>query len=675
MTHRWNWKTWLATFSSLALAFGPASVYANPTGANIIHGDVTINTDTPNTTVIQQSSDKSIINWQSFSIDENETTRFEQPSSSSVSLNRVTGGDVSHILGQLQSNGTILLLNPNGIIFGQNSRVDVNGIVATTSEIQNDDFLVDNLNFGRAGFALNEASVENYGTITAAENGLVALVAPRVNNDGTITARLGRVTLAAGEKYTVDLYGDQLVSLSVEDGQLSQALAENSGNIEAAGGRVAITANQAANTLDNIVNMTGYIQANTVDTQNGRIVLSSGNGRTNVNGTLIAEGAETNQSGGVVDILGQRIGVYENTNISVDGSTQAGDIHIGGNYQGQGPLPNAQRTLVTAGAQISADTTDNGNGGNVIVWADEITGFAANITARGGANGGDGGFVEVSGKESLVFNGGVDTSAAQGQQGMLLLDPTDIVILDGAGPGADDAEVSDGSILEADGGAVTFNIAEQTLEGLSAATDITLQATNDITLNDLTDNTLSLATQGNVIIQADNDGDGSGSFSMDAGDTIITDGANLIISGETVTIGAIDTSSSLNGNVTIAGNSGVTLNDTITTNDGNLILNGDTTLAADSGFNASGGNGTLILSNDMTGDFAFTIDAGSSGNLNMKGFDIDTLTITAANQISLDGTIETDAAISFANAAAINLLGDTTIRSDDGGTKGKHYIW
>ena len=183
----------------------PLRAGANPQGGVVVEGSATITQTSATRLDIIQSSDRAVLDWQSFSIANNEHTHFQQPSSGSISLNRVTGGDPSHIFGQLTSNGQIFLINPNGILFGPGSRVDVAGLLATTSNITNSDFMAGRFEFSAP--VNTNAGIVNFGEITVEEGGLVALVAPWVENSGIITARLGSVSLVSGNNYTLDLRG------------------------------------------------------------------------------------------------------------------------------------------------------------------------------------------------------------------------------------------------------------------------------------------------------------------------------------------------------------------------------------------------------------------------------------------------------------------------------------
>lgn len=182
---------WIA--AAIATIVAPVAE-ANPLGSSVAAGSATVTGEGTASVTVNQSTDKAIVNWNTFDIGVGEATRFVQPGADSVTLNRVTGGlGTSTIDGALSANGNIFLINPDGILFGSESVVDVGGLVATTGDIADDDFMAGRYVFGSPGAA--DASVVNAGTITAASGGFAALVAPGVRNSGTISARLGQVGL------------------------------------------------------------------------------------------------------------------------------------------------------------------------------------------------------------------------------------------------------------------------------------------------------------------------------------------------------------------------------------------------------------------------------------------------------------------------------------------------
>ncbi|MDP2170848.1 MAG: filamentous hemagglutinin N-terminal domain-containing protein [Rhodocyclaceae bacterium] len=278
---------------SLMMAFG-ANVFALPVDGVVTAGGASFSS-TANSTTITQSSQNVAINWQSFSIGAGEAVQFIQPNSSSVALNRVLGADPSNIFGSLSANGKVFLVNPNGILFGHGSQVNVGGLVASTLNMTDSDFMAGNYNFSGTG-----GTVLNQGTINA-DGGYVALLGANVGNDGTIVARLGTVTLAAGNAITLDVAGDGLLNVTVNQGAVN-ALIQNGGLIQADGGRVLLTAQAAGDLLQTVVNNTGVIQAQTIENRNGTIMLMGDmqSGTVNVGGTLDAS-APNGGNGGFIE--------------------------------------------------------------------------------------------------------------------------------------------------------------------------------------------------------------------------------------------------------------------------------------------------------------------------------------------------------------------------------------
>ncbi len=426
----------LATASVLALSTG---VQALPTGSQIVNGNVSMTTQGSTLTVT--NTPNSIINWQGFSIAAGETTRFVQQSTTSTVLNRVVGVDPSSIMGTLQSNGRIFLVNPNGIIFGQGSRVDAAGLVASSLNMSDTDFMGGRYLFNAGPSA---GAVKNQGEITTTNGGHVWLIAPNVENSGIITSPGGTVTLAAGQSVHVVDPNKPEVAVVVS-APTDQAI--NLGSMVAQGGRIAmygaivgqkgtVNANSATRGENGKIYFKSTkgttIGAGSVTTANGpdggSIIAQTESGDTMVSGNISASG--TDGRGGTIQLLGQRVGLIDNANIDASGTTGGGTILIGGDYQGKNPdIQNAQATYVGKDTIITADSLFKGDGGKVIVWADNTTRAFGSISARGGFGGGNGGFVETSGKNFLDVNGiKVNTLAAEGNAGNWLLDPTNIFI-------------------------------------------------------------------------------------------------------------------------------------------------------------------------------------------------------------------------------------------------------
>ncbi len=451
-------RTALSGMIALSILGVISRAEANPQGGAVVGGDATISQTAPNQVTINQATNRAIINWQSFGIGAGEHTQFVQPSSASIALNRVLGGSRSDILGRLSANGQVWLVNPSGVFFGPNAVIDVAGLLATTHNIKNEDFMA-----GRYVFQSDTQPagiIENQGLITAKDAGLVAFVAAGVVNHGIITARLGEVTLAAGNAFTIDFTGRQLINLAMDrkvtqqvlgnDGNPLPSLVHNDGKIFADGGRIQLTATAAKGIVDKVVNVGGIVQARSVEQRNGEIILSGGDsGIVEVTGTLDASGRGPGQTGGNVLVLGEKIGLLAGARIDVSGAAGGGDVLVGGEFRGgnatdaeyaefairptrKPPVPNASVVYVDRNAVITADATDAGKGGKVVVWADGTTRMLGSISAQGGANGGDGGFIETS-AHYLDVNGAQATAAApRGRVGNWLLDPWDLYIVGGA---------------------------------------------------------------------------------------------------------------------------------------------------------------------------------------------------------------------------------------------------
>ena len=668
--------------------------FANPEGGRVVAGSATIQQTTAGRLDVLQNSHKAIIDWRGFSIQNGEHTHFQQPNTSSMTLNRVTGGQSSVIHGNLSANGNVFLLNPNGVLFGKNSKVNVGGLIATTSQIDNDDFMAGSFSFDKGSDKLS-AAVINRGQIKVTDGGTVVLAASSVSNEGLINARLGQVVLAGTESFTLDFNGDGLLQFNLgEKTQLDSSAKQtenvpvtNSGIVMADGGVVQMTTHVANTVVDHVINMEGVIQARAVDVQGGTIILSGGeSGIVAVSGTLDVSGAAPGQTGGVVKVLGDKVGLFDGTEIDASGDAGGGTVLVGGNYQGKGQEPKARRTIVAENTMINADALTDGDGGTVVLWSDEITAFSGEISAKAGLNGGDGGLVEVSGKQELIFRGQVDLNSAHGLNGSLLLDPLNIVI--SSQPELNnDNELNDNQILAGDSPGTSFTISEQTVETLSADANIILEATNDITISNLSDDILAFqSTTGSVTFSADADNDGNGTFSLSdielqtQGGNLTVNAANIVELGnssEIITNGGdislissdlfdmrflfLDSSSSdVGGNINVQASS-------------NVVLTGRG-LNIDSSGSSQGGNVSLTSNTGFVdiGRVDASSAAGIGGQINLNALgDISTgsLTsrgVTAGGDVTLfsaTGNIDTDFAIEFPPLNPIN----TSAASGPGG--------
>ncbi|RXZ39031.1 filamentous hemagglutinin N-terminal domain-containing protein [Oxalobacteraceae bacterium CAVE-383] len=509
---------------------GIRTASANPSGATVVNGQVTFSWQGNVFTIT--NSPNAIINWDSFSIAPGEMTRFLQQSSNSAVLNRITGQSPSQILGALQSNGRVFLINPNGIIFGAGAQVNVPGLVASTLNMTNADFLAGKNNFTAGNVAGN---VTNQGTITTPSGGQVFLIAPNVTNTGIITSPEGEVLLAAG--HSVQLADSTNPSLHVVvSSPTDQAI--NLGQVIAQGGKIGI--------YGALVNQRGAVNANSaVVGENGKIVLRA-------SGTTLLEAGSTTTAtsidgGGEVQALGQQVGLTGNAQVDASGQNGGGTVLIGGDYQGKNPdVMNAQQVYIDPNASIFADAIVRGNGGKVIVWSDQATRAYGTISARGGAQSGNGGFVETSGHYLDIAGLRVKAGAANGKAGEWLLDPLNISVSDNNDP-ASLITVSTFAFNpdQMDPNATSFITASQISH---TDTNVTLQARNNIdfdTAISITGNfglsaqagnninvNASIATNGGALLLSANDNgggtaSGSGRVNLNNGSTLATNGGLL----------------------------------------------------------------------------------------------------------------------------------------------------
>lgn len=337
---QWTQKLTIMVF--LAMALGGTAVQAMPSGADIRSGQGSISQDGKNMTV-QQNSQRMAIDWTKFDIAKDETVRYAQPDRNAISLNRVTGGQQSVIAGNLNANGNVVLVNPNGVVFTKNSSVDVGGLVASTARLN--DEAMKNFSNGKDSLGLSldkdsTASVINEGQIKA-QGGLVALHAANVENKGTITNEGGTLAMAAAKNLTLSAADDDKLNFTV-DGELAKSQALNSGSLKAAGGYVVMTAKSAGDVLSTVVNNTGTIEAKTLrKNEKGQILLDGGDkGQVEVSGTLDASGTEDGQSAGSIKVIGEKTIVHDGTNLLARGAIDGGKIETSGDVLNLGDTLN-----------------------------------------------------------------------------------------------------------------------------------------------------------------------------------------------------------------------------------------------------------------------------------------------------------------------------------------------
>ncbi|NEN88744.1 MAG: CHAT domain-containing protein [Okeania sp. SIO3H1] len=545
--------------------------------------------------------------FQKFGLDAGQIANFLSNPQIQNILGRVVGGEASVINGLIQvtgGNSNLFLMNPAGILFGPGAQLNVPAnFTATTANgiqfgeewfnaegINNYQALIGNptafaFTMGQPGSLINAGNLE----VNPGQN--LALLAGSIVNTGQLAASGGQVTLTAvpGQKVVkISQTGHILgITITVPDAEVRQAEDWRQ---------------PIFNLYDLLAEAGGGDELGVVIGANGTIQLTDPNVTIpNDAGTAIASGDVdvSGETGGTVGVFGDKVGVV-GAEIDASGTNGGGNVLIGGDYKGQGTVPNATQTFVGSDSTIRADALSSGDGGRTIVWADETTEFYGNLTARGGFNLGNGGFTEVSGKENLIFQGTADLSAMNGNVGTLLLDPRNILI--STAPNSPDEVSSElPNIFQnqfSDQEQITIN--SSTLEGITAA--ITLEATNDITIEDGLSLNFAQSTN-SITFRADADGQAGGDFSMDQSQSITAPGRSIEISGANVRTGNIDTSTN-NIETEVAGGA-ITLtatNGTVTArqldssatlgNGGNVSLNSIGDLEFESINTQGGANGT-----------------------------------------------------------------------------------
>ena len=536
------------------------------------------------TTSINQTTQKASINWQTFSIAKNETVTFNQPNTSSITLNRVIGNESSIIDGALNATGKIFLLNSNGILFTKGSSVNTSGLIASTLNLSDEDFNNDHFVFQSNG---TSGSVVNMGTITIANNGYAALLGQEVSNQGVIIATKGTVALASGDKITLNFNGDSLLNVTIDEGTLN-ALVENKNAIYADGGKVILTAKAANDLLSSQVNNTGLIQAQTLEDLKGEITLYAHGGTTSVDGTLDAS-APTFGDGGFIETSGDKVTLADSTNITTkatlgksgtwlidpDGFTIAA---YGGDITGSTLSLELANTSVSIRSTQGSSNDGDINVNDVITWNNPTT-------------------LTLNATHDININKSISPTSAQGS--ISLYAGNDILF--------NTALVLGYSTLTANAGRNLSVSAPLSWEG-----SVTLNALNNLELDDiLTGTSGTLFLNGNTIAINKNLSLGISALVATATNDLILN-APLSWSGSQ-NVSLTSTAGNLNLYGTIIGTNG-TLN--LTSTIGDVEMDGLVLLGATTTNVTAGDDINLNASLSWSGDTIATLRAGNYININ-----------------------------------------------------------
>ncbi|BAP87656.1 filamentous haemagglutinin family outer membrane protein [Burkholderiales bacterium GJ-E10] len=555
---------------------------------------------------ITQATQNAAINWQSFNIGSNQSVTFVQPNASAVALNRVLGPDPSNIWGTLDANGKVFLINPNGILFGKGASINVGGLVASTLGLSDRDFLAGNYRFSGA----SAAAVQNQGSITA-DGGYVALLGANVSNQGVIAARLGTVALAGGNAVTLDVAGDGLLSVAVDQGAV-HALVQNGGLIQADGGTVLLTTQAAGNLLSTAVNDSGIIEAQTVESHNGTIRLLGDmqSGTVTVSGLLDAS-APNGGNGGNIETSAAMLDISPTVAI-----TTAAPSGTAGTWL----LDPYNVTISTAADSNTSAFTATASGANINTTTLQNALATTSVTVTTGSSGTENGDITVSAPISWSANTNLTLAAA----GSIYLNAG----IANSGGGSIEAKAA-GNIIQAGVGITTQggNVVYWANDAGNGGY-VELQSGSSITTNG-----------GGLWIGG---GSGTAQWTPYAGASAITVGNGYAVGNATLTASG---STNFESGVIVAGpNSGaptVSL-DTISSGstDGSISINGATPATAISGDNVQGV--TIYGANVSSGRGTLTINgqgsttAGSPGPVQAIEFGNSTLSSTSG-AISLTG--------------------------------------
>ncbi|MDA8050113.1 MAG: filamentous hemagglutinin N-terminal domain-containing protein [Rhodospirillales bacterium] len=605
-------STALSAFAGIAPACAQSPL-ATPTGGTVVAGAARIG-QAPGQTTITQATPRAAINWQGFDVGSRATVTFNQPSAQAVTLNRVLAPDPSTIAGRITANGSIVLVNPDGVMFAHGSEVNTAGLVVSAAGITNRNFMAGRMVFNQPGNP--NARISNRGSITIAGEGLAALVAPEVANSGVIAAKLGSVVLAGARTATLDLYGDGLVSIDVtgavrsvptgSGGKAATALVTNTGTLIAQGGTVMLTAVAVDGLIRNLVDARGTISADgTPGAPAGTILVQGIGGSIRIAGTLSASGDGSGGTGGAIglDATGS-VAVAKTARLDVSGPASGGLVAVGttlARARGGPGTPaglTATNVRIAQGATIDADATASGPGGRITVLSTATTSDHGAISARGGAAGGNGGFAEVSGHD-LTLDGSVDTSAPLGTMGSILLDPYNLQIV---ALGTSNGDVSGSGVAYGAGNITpgsTDTVSAIALGALFAGT-VTVQAINNLEVSVNLSTNPTLTTQ-SLILQAGN------SLIVDPGVTISASG-NLEMDAASSNIPGFNPNGALimNGVITAGGNISLGAGSFGMFVDGPVSTNpstGSVTLTSGGAITEGGG---AILADVLTGSSAGT---------------------------------------------------------------------
>ncbi|MDH6250147.1 filamentous hemagglutinin family protein [Polynucleobacter sphagniphilus] len=652
---------------------------ALPTNGKVVAGSASIS-QTTDTMTINQSTQRAVINWDSFNIGKNASVNINTPGANSATLNRVTGTSASQIDGALKSNGQIVLVNQNGVVFGRGAQVDAAAVTASTMNIADKDFMDGKSTYNGNG----TGKIINKGSIQANEpDGFIALLAPEVENQGYVLARAGgSIAMAAGDQVTLNFQGNHsLVGVTVDKATL-KALIVNKRVVETNGGLIVLAAGAANQLMSSVVKNTGKISASSMVNNGGVIELVANN--VTQAGTVEANSSAANGKGGQVNLVANDIKITKKSSTTATGTAGGGQVNVGlaqtqasGGTQVNAQTPSAntaqQNQAVVAsnaaqaanakqmanavtvkqGAVIDVSATQNGNAGSIAIWSQVKTTVAGTLKAIGGAINGNGGFVETSskGQVNLAPKLVVDTSAVKGKSGLWFLDPIDLII-DASAANVISLALANNNVSIAVNGNVCPSLGGCTQAGSG---NLTIASGANILKQGLTQTTLTLTSSGIFNLNADISGQ---NLSVIINSSIAYLNVGTTITATQVTVQA----QSIYANGTINASNGTTLGAAIQLLAQAIYVSGGLNTSTSSNSNTSNTtntsvtyNGNVIRKEDLP--TFLTAQNNPNGNI-ASGLDV-VYTSTAANDSSASAQTNTNQT----NIIHLNAVNDLTIYS------------
>ncbi|MFA6502490.1 MAG: filamentous hemagglutinin N-terminal domain-containing protein [Parachlamydiales bacterium] len=640
------------------ILLAPWFILANPTGEEVVHGAADFSRDN-NNLIINQHQDKTIIRWDDFSINSNETTKFIQPNSSSSILNKVTGNDISKIYGSLQSNGKVYLINQKGILIGPDGKINTNGFIASTLDLEDNEYI----NGKDFHFTSNlYSSIQNMGTIDGLD-GEVILIAPVIENFGSIKANKDKLSLLSSSSALLKEDGsNSLVKTDV-------SFIDNKGSLEAV--QIEVKASNG-NIYSLAINQEGIVKAQGIENRDGKVFLIA-DGRIETSGKIISK----DDHGGIIHILADEIDIKDDSVVDASSNYGGSKILIGGDYQGKNPnIKNAINTNVAEKVSIIANTTE-GDGGKIIIFSTGETKCHANeISAQSLGSYGNGGFVEVSGLKDLIISSHPDLHSQNGFFGELFLDPGAITINHGANVPPAAGVFTDGYIVDQlqNFGSLTISTAVDGTAGFETATintGVNITWTQPTTFTLIANRSISSIAAGNIISNTAAGGPADAIVFVANGIPTTATGTGITLNN--ITISATDRNISLTGTGMVGNNAaGIILNigSALSTTTGDITLNGTglqvssvgsfengITMRSGSSINSISGNITLngLSGNSSRNSYGveFIAQTGSQINLNTAGQ-------TIINGTAIGSSIGS-VGIHFANVLAVLVSGSIVI--------------